>query len=134
MGSMQLFNKASKKSRNLADDAQASAPEKIAAADMTSKPRTTRSSKTKKTETAETGSVKHHHKAVSAVTLDSGTDISETRTLAAAAGAGETAAGPQVTNEEIAKLAYIYWIERGYVDGGAEQDWLRAERELNARR
>jgi hypothetical protein len=32
--------------------------------------------------------------------------------------------------EEIAQLAERYWAERGWQDGYAEQDWLRAEREL----
>jgi hypothetical protein len=32
--------------------------------------------------------------------------------------------------EEIARLAQRYWAERGWQDGYAEQDWLRAEREL----
>jgi len=34
------------------------------------------------------------------------------------------------THEEIARLAQQYWAERGHQDGQAEQDWLRAEREL----
>jgi hypothetical protein len=34
------------------------------------------------------------------------------------------------THEEIARLAERYWAERGYHDGYAEQDWLRAEQEL----
>ncbi len=34
------------------------------------------------------------------------------------------------THEEIARLAEQYWIERGWQDGYAEQDWLRAEQEL----
>lgn len=34
------------------------------------------------------------------------------------------------THEEIARLAQQFWAERGYHDGQAEQDWLRAEREL----
>ena len=34
------------------------------------------------------------------------------------------------THEEIAQLAQQYWAERGWQDGQAEQDWLRAEREL----
>ena len=34
------------------------------------------------------------------------------------------------THEEIARLAQQYWAERGWQDGQAEQDWLRAEREL----
>ena len=34
------------------------------------------------------------------------------------------------SNEEIKQLAEKYWAARGYEDGYAEQDWLRAEREL----
>jgi hypothetical protein len=34
------------------------------------------------------------------------------------------------TREEIERLAKSYWAERGYQDGYAEQDWLRAETEL----
>jgi hypothetical protein len=38
----------------------------------------------------------------------------------------------QVTpaHDEIAQLAQKYWAERGWQDGYAEQDWLRAEQEL----
>ena len=35
-----------------------------------------------------------------------------------------------ISHEQIAELAHKYWAERGYSDGGHEQDWLRAEREL----
>jgi hypothetical protein len=34
------------------------------------------------------------------------------------------------SREEIARLAKSYWVERGCLDGYAEQDWLRAEKEL----
>jgi hypothetical protein len=34
------------------------------------------------------------------------------------------------SREEIARLAQQFWQERGRQDGLAEQDWLRAEREL----
>ena len=34
------------------------------------------------------------------------------------------------SHDEIAHLARQYWAERGHTDGHAEQDWLRAEREL----
>ena len=34
------------------------------------------------------------------------------------------------SHEEIERLARAYWAERGYQDGFAEQDWLRAEQEL----
>ncbi len=34
------------------------------------------------------------------------------------------------SHDEIARLAQQYWAERGWQDGQAEQDWLRAEQEL----
>jgi len=34
------------------------------------------------------------------------------------------------THDQIAALAQKYWAERGYTDGHAEHDWLRAEHEL----
>ena len=37
------------------------------------------------------------------------------------------------TNEEIAKLAYLYWEARGCQGGSPEEDWLRAEEELRNR-
>ena len=36
------------------------------------------------------------------------------------------------SHEEIAQLAQKFWAERGWQDGYAEQDWLRAEQELRA--
>ena len=155
---MQL-NKASKKTRNIADETKASAPETNAAADITATPRTSRSSKTKKTETAETGSVKHHHKGTTAVTVDAGAEGARPVAASAAAApvrssildpvgvvapaietervsalASEAPGRRNVTHEEIAKLAYSYWIARGHAHGGAEQDWLRAEQELTLKR
>ena len=35
-----------------------------------------------------------------------------------------------VTHDDIAVLAYSYWEARGCTGGSAEEDWLRAEREL----
>lgn len=34
------------------------------------------------------------------------------------------------SHEEIKRLAEEYWAGRGFQDGYAEQDWLRAEQEL----
>jgi len=34
--------------------------------------------------------------------------------------------------EEIASLAYSFWVERGYQGGSPEEDWLRAEQQLSA--
>ncbi|MGD0891892.1 MAG: DUF2934 domain-containing protein [Terracidiphilus sp.] len=45
----------------------------------------------------------------------------------------KVAAAPTPTmpsREEIERLAQSYWAARGYKDGFAEQDWLRAEQEL----
>jgi Protein of unknown function (DUF2934) len=42
----------------------------------------------------------------------------------------DVAASRTASYEEIAQLAERYWAERGWQDGYAEQDWLRAEREL----
>jgi hypothetical protein len=33
-------------------------------------------------------------------------------------------------HEQIAALAYLYWVGRGYQGGSPEEDWLRAEQEL----
>jgi hypothetical protein len=38
----------------------------------------------------------------------------------------------ELTNEAVSDLAYSYWIARGCQGGSAEEDWLRAERELRA--
>jgi hypothetical protein len=42
----------------------------------------------------------------------------------------DVAASRTPTYEEIAQLAERYWAERGWQDGYAEQDWLRAEQQL----
>ena len=34
---------------------------------------------------------------------------------------------------EVARLAYSYWESRGGGNGSADEDWLRAERELQER-
>jgi hypothetical protein len=38
-------------------------------------------------------------------------------------------AGPS-SAQDIARLAYALWEQRGRVDGSADQDWLEAERQL----
>ena len=38
-----------------------------------------------------------------------------------------------VTFDDVAKLAYSYWEARGFQGGCPEEDWLRAEQELNAK-
>jgi Protein of unknown function (DUF2934) len=34
------------------------------------------------------------------------------------------------SQDEIARLAYSYWADRGYQGGSSEEDWLRAEQQL----
>lgn len=50
------------------------------------------------------------------------------KTAAKKVKAAQPAATP--SHEEIERLARSYWEQRGYQDGFAEQDWLRAEQEL----
>ena len=48
----------------------------------------------------------------------------------------EVAAIERVTNpsqEEIARLAYLFWEARGCQGGSPEEDWLRAEKQLSQR-
>ncbi len=52
----------------------------------------------------------------------------KTTTKKDAVPAVEQAAMP--SREEIEQLAKKYWAQRGFQDGFAEQDWLRAEEEL----
>jgi hypothetical protein len=52
------------------------------------------------------------------------------KTTAKKAAAAPPSAPAMPTREEIEKLARAYWEQRGYQDGFAEQDWLRAEQEL----
>ncbi|MGA3012299.1 MAG: DUF2934 domain-containing protein [Terracidiphilus sp.] len=54
-----------------------------------------------------------------------------TKTATKTAPAKETAAKvSKPTREQIERLAKTYWEARGRVDGYAEQDWARAEKEL----
>ena len=39
----------------------------------------------------------------------------------------------EVTHEEIAKLAYIFYLNRGTEGGSQAEDWLRAEQTLHSR-
>jgi hypothetical protein len=52
------------------------------------------------------------------------------RTAAKKEKAAEVTKTPKPSRAEIEQLARTFWAERGYQDGYAEQDWLRAEREL----
>jgi len=74
-----------------------------------------------KTQTGETESVAKTAPAVAA---------KKTVKATPKAKAVDIAASRTPTYAEIAQLAERYWAERGWQDGYAEQDWLRAERAL----
>jgi hypothetical protein len=146
-----LFSKNSKQTRKKAEET-AAAPEMANAAEAP-KQRANRSSKSKSSETSETGSTKHRKastKSVASAQPTPAKSAAEPKAMAAAVGVLEdgqaTAVEPvatlpqtetpllsndTATPEEIAALAYSYWVQRGYAPGSPEQDWLRAERELN---
>jgi hypothetical protein len=54
-------------------------------------------------------------------------------TSSPAPNADMTQTTPAAALDEIAKLAYSYWEARGYQGGNPEEDWLRAEQELNGK-
>lgn len=145
------FSKGSKKTKN-ANETNASAPE-ISTADAANG-RNSKSSRLKK-ETSEMGPAKHR-KTSSPESVESSPVL---KTVAAAVGGdsliaesrvidpvgvmtGETKAGKTASSsseispshEEIAELAYSYWVARGYTSGSPQQDWLRAEQELKSQR
>ena len=41
-------------------------------------------------------------------------------------------AAKTVSTEDIAKLAYSFWAERGYQGGNSDEDWVRAEKTLRS--
>jgi Protein of unknown function (DUF2934) len=55
--------------------------------------------------------------------------------MAAAVGASHGISAParEITQREIAALAYSYYVARDYQTGNQYEDWLRAERELISR-
>jgi hypothetical protein len=62
------------------------------------------------------------------------TVIQDTAKDAAVEATGVPVIAKSVVNkhEAISKIAYGYWIARGYQGGNAHEDWLRAEREFYA--
>ncbi len=63
-------------------------------------------------------------------------ETADTETLNAQATAVGAAVDtePISEREEIAKLAYCFWLDRGGQGGSAEEDWVRAEQEFHRRR
>jgi hypothetical protein len=140
-------SKTSKKTLKIADDTIVPAPESGTALEGKSNTRTTRSSKPKKETVAESGPAKTHRKlstpvvseavrpAVEPIVAKAKAAAAAARESAAPAASEQAAPGPvrQISQEEIARLAHSYWVERGYTHGSSVEDWLRAERELKAK-
>jgi len=55
-----------------------------------------------------------------------------TKLEAAVAGVKPLLTRPEIaiSREQVTELARKFWAERGYTDGGHEEDWFRAEQEL----
>jgi len=135
--------KASKKTK-IADETGASVPEMNTAAEPKENPRASRSSKLKK-ETSEMGPAKHRKSSSAASPIESSPAVKTTIDApiidsvgvlkpAEKSEIGSLSAEISPSHEEVAKLAYSYWVSRGYAAGSPESDWLRAEHELKSRR
>jgi Protein of unknown function (DUF2934) len=81
----------------------------------------------------------HYHRSIMARTAPPSTRELNSQTAVKPAGSvPNSSSEPEATlpsQEEIAQLAYSFWLERGDANGGsAEDDWFRAERELRERK
>jgi hypothetical protein len=83
-------NKASKKTRNSAEEIVAAGTELNSKTEKPAKPRTPRSSKAKKAETVDAVSANHHHKAAPPIAPDETVVETSPKTLAVSAGAGSS--------------------------------------------
>lgn len=82
-----------------------------------------------------------HHRAAKSAPVAAEPTKEAPLTLAAAAGAVQaakavinTAAPRRFTQDDVAKLAYSYWLARGQQGGNPYDDWIRAEHELRSRK
>lgn len=94
----------------------------------------TKSAAEKKPRATKTGEHVHRARKTPLKTLPaSGTQDGST-TASAPAQSISALSDPGALQAEIAALAYSYWEQRGRAHGFATEDWLRAEREVLARR
>lgn len=73
-----------------------------------------------------TTTARPRHSVAAAETPVSSVEVTETETVIVVSASGSA----EPAQEEIARLAYHYWLDRGGEHGSAEEDWLRAEQEL----
>ena len=123
--------KSSKKTTTAAD--QSGAPVELNAAETSaSKPRA-RSSKPK-SENGEAAPAKRHRKAQSTPVAAETSYAAETAVSADVPASApvfvEAESRISVQEDDIRRLAYHFWIERGQPHGSHHEDWFRAEREL----
>lgn len=88
-------------------------------------PRPAKATKPKATGNAKAVSAAHKHKAVPAEKALAAAVPSSATFSASVEGEGRAT----VSQEDIAKLAHSYWLQRGE-HGSHEEDWFRAEQEL----
>lgn len=109
-------------------------------AEVVKKTRATKSSPMKSSASSKksAASPKHHHsattdkvKAVKPIALAE-IPIEETPLAAAPVVEEATPITPEreIGHQDIARLAHSFWAARNYTHGSAEEDWLRAEKEL----
>ena len=142
-------NKASKKTRKIAEEPAPAASETSVAGKVSARSSKPRASKVDKAEISDLGSGNHRHKVDSVAPVEPViAEEAGTKSMAATASAQSTSSLPApsrselhaeetartATHEEIAKLAFSYWMARGGFHGSAEVDWLRAEKELTGSR
>ena len=83
-----------------------------------------------KTPPAKSTAVTHRHKKLEIAELELRVENSPAPLASAPA---RTAVVEEPTNEDIAKLAYSYYVARGYQGGNQADDWFRAAAELRAK-
>lgn len=120
-------SKTSKQTRKIAEETAAAPEIGISASELKSKSRASKSSSAKK-ETSDTGRAKHRTaSATEPIAASRAVDSPVIDPVGVMTPAPET---QNVNQSHIAQLAYSYWIARDYAHGFAEEDWHRAEREL----
>ncbi len=142
-------NKASKKTRKVAEEPAGAASETSVAGNVSARSSKSRASKVDKAEISDLGSGNHRHKVDSVAPVEPViAEEAGTKSMATAAAAQSINPLPApsqseshsekttrtATHEEIAKLAFSYWVARGRVHDSPDLDWLRAEQELTGSR
>ena len=133
---MQSNTSKTKKTRKPAETSAPMAPEQVAPATEEMTKSRKKSSALPSMASESTSPVKKHRRAAKSAVLDAAVDAGSTVAAVSSEDSLQLttpATAHTVTQEEIAKRAYLYWVERGYQHGDPLQDWVRAESELIGR-